>query len=80
MGGINGVESVIYGVEDLDLCVRYFVDFGLPLIAREGQSALFELEEGSSVIIRPLRGANGQRWRRAASFASAWRPCPAATA
>jgi catechol 2,3-dioxygenase-like lactoylglutathione lyase family enzyme len=54
MGGINGVESVIYGVEDLDLCVRYFVDFGLPLIAREGQSALFELEEGSSVIIRPL--------------------------
>jgi len=54
MGGINGVESVVYGVEDLDLCVRYFVDFGLPLIAREGQSALFELEEGSSVIIRPL--------------------------
>ena len=44
-------------MEDLDLCVRYFIDFGLPLIAREGHSALFELEEGSSVIIRPLAEA-----------------------
>lgn len=63
MGGINGVESVIYGVEDLDECVRYFVDFGLPLISRDGGEALFELEEGSSVIIRPLDRARveGQR-------------------
>lgn len=58
MGGINGVESIVYGVENLDLCVRYFTDFGLPLIEREeGRSALFELEEGSSVIIRPLADA-----------------------
>lgn len=54
MAGINGVETVIYGVEDLDLCVRYFVDFGLPLIEQSAEEALFELEEGSSVIIRPL--------------------------
>lgn len=57
MRGINGVESVIYGVEDLDLCVRYFVDFGLPLIEHSSREALFELEEGSSVIIRPLEDA-----------------------
>ena len=55
MAGINGVETVIYGVEDVDLCVRYFVDFGLPLVEHAaGQSATFELEEGSTVIIRPL--------------------------
>lgn len=58
MGGINGVETVVYGVEDVDLCVRYFSDFGLPLIEREpGVSALFELEEGSSVVILPLAEA-----------------------
>jgi len=57
VSGINGVESVVYGVEDLDLCVRYFVDFGLPLIEQDGSQALFELEEGSSVIIRPLADA-----------------------
>ena len=57
MAGINGVETVIYGVEDLDLCVRYFSDFGLPLAEHTNDEALFELEEGSSVIIRPLAGA-----------------------
>jgi catechol 2,3-dioxygenase-like lactoylglutathione lyase family enzyme len=61
--GINGVETVIYGVEDLDLCVRYFVDFGLPLVEQTAAHALFELAEGSSVIIRPLADARveGQR-------------------
>lgn len=57
MGGINGVETVVYGVEDLDLCVRYFNDFGLPLVAQGVGQALFELEEGSSVIVRPLADA-----------------------
>jgi catechol 2,3-dioxygenase-like lactoylglutathione lyase family enzyme len=63
MGGINGVESVIYGVEDLDVCVRYFVDFGLPLVEQNDREALFELEEGSSVIIRRHEDAkvDGQR-------------------
>lgn len=63
MSGINGIESVIYGVEDVDLCVRYFSDFGLPLIEHEAGSALFELEEGSSVTILPLAEAavEGQR-------------------
>ena len=29
---INGIETIIYGVEDVALCTRYFVDFGLPLV------------------------------------------------
>jgi catechol 2,3-dioxygenase-like lactoylglutathione lyase family enzyme len=57
MTGINGVETVIYGVEDLDTCVRYFVDFGLPLIEHNEREAVFELEEGCSVILRPLADA-----------------------
>jgi catechol 2,3-dioxygenase-like lactoylglutathione lyase family enzyme len=57
MTGINGVETIIYGVEDLETCVRYFVDFGLPLIEHNAREALFELEEGCSVILRPLADA-----------------------
>ncbi len=61
--GINGVETVVYGVEDVDRCVRYFVDFGLPLVAHDERQAVFELEEGSSVVLRPLADAvvPGQR-------------------
>lgn len=57
MAGINGIETVVYGVEDVDLCVRYFSDFGLPLYERDDRSAHFELEEGSSVHILPLADA-----------------------
>ncbi|WP_158280243.1 VOC family protein [Azospirillum sp. TSH100] len=63
MSGINGIETIIYGVEDVPLCTRYFTDFGLPLVSADGKAALFELEEGSSVVIRPLADAvtEGQR-------------------
>jgi len=57
VAGINGVETVVYGVEDVELCVRYFSDFGLPLIEQQAGYALYELEEGSSVIIQPLSDA-----------------------
>lgn len=58
MRGINGIETVVYGVADVDESVRYFVDFGLPLMEHApGKAALFELEEGSSVVIRPLANA-----------------------
>ncbi|MFZ2997661.1 VOC family protein [Sphingobium sp.] len=63
MSGINGVETIIYGVEDVALCTRYFQDFGLPLIEASEAEAVFELEEGSTVIIRALDAAltDGQR-------------------
>lgn len=54
MNGINGIETIIYGVEDVELCTRYFVDFGLPLVESSADHSLFELEEGSSVVLRPL--------------------------
>lgn len=54
---INGIASVIYGVEDVALSTKFFEDFGLPLTERATDSARFDLEEGSSVIIRPLSAA-----------------------
>jgi catechol 2,3-dioxygenase-like lactoylglutathione lyase family enzyme len=52
--GIVGIESVIYGVNDVAECTRYFVDFGLPLAEKAESFARFQLDEGSSVFIRHI--------------------------
>ena len=49
---ITGIESLIYGVADIEKCVRYFEDFGLTLVESSPNQGRFELEEGSSVVIR----------------------------
>ncbi|MCJ0869644.1 VOC family protein [Streptomyces sp. AP-93] len=40
--GIQRVESVTYGVEDLEESVRFFEDFGLLLVERTDEHAVFE--------------------------------------
>lgn len=54
---INGIETIVYGVEDVALCTRYFVDFGLPLVESSENESRFELAEGSNVVIRRLAAA-----------------------
>ncbi|NBB13094.1 VOC family protein [Pseudomonas sp. SLFW] len=51
---IIGIESLVYGVEDLSESTRFFEDFGLPLIHQDTDSSLFRLEEGSHVVLRLL--------------------------
>jgi catechol 2,3-dioxygenase-like lactoylglutathione lyase family enzyme len=51
---IVGIESVIYGVNDVAECTRYFVDFGLPLVEKSESVARFQLDEGSGVLIRHI--------------------------
>jgi catechol 2,3-dioxygenase-like lactoylglutathione lyase family enzyme len=51
---ILGIESLIYGVDDVALSRRFFEDFGLVLEQSDESEALFRLPEGSSVIIRAL--------------------------
>jgi catechol 2,3-dioxygenase-like lactoylglutathione lyase family enzyme len=51
---IVGIESLIYGVEDVALCTRFFDDFGLPRISSGSGETVFQLEEGSRVILIPL--------------------------
>jgi catechol 2,3-dioxygenase-like lactoylglutathione lyase family enzyme len=53
--GINGIETIVYGVDDVALCTRYFVDFGLPLLEQSDTHAQFRLDEGSNVILRHLK-------------------------
>lgn len=51
---IVGIEKLIYGVDDLDTCSRFFEDFGLPVKTRSTKEAIFVLEEGSSIILKKL--------------------------
>lgn len=51
---IIGIETLLYGVNDVAECTRYFVDFGLPLLERSDTHAHFRLDEGSNVIIRHI--------------------------
>lgn len=50
---ITGLASLIYGVEDVALCTRFFEDFGLPLEHSDANGSIFRLAENSTVVIRP---------------------------
>jgi catechol 2,3-dioxygenase-like lactoylglutathione lyase family enzyme len=49
---ILGIESVIFGVEDIDLCTRFWDDFGLKLLHRNAREGAFEVATGSRVVVR----------------------------
>jgi catechol 2,3-dioxygenase-like lactoylglutathione lyase family enzyme len=55
---INGIETVLYRVSDLEECTRYFTDFGLALVRHDAQHAHFQLPEGSNVVLRSERDAS----------------------
>jgi catechol 2,3-dioxygenase-like lactoylglutathione lyase family enzyme len=52
---INGIETIVYGVDDVATCTRYFEDFGLPLVEKAAGSAHFQLDEGSNVVLRHVK-------------------------
>ncbi|MDA0241588.1 MAG: VOC family protein [Proteobacteria bacterium] len=49
---IVGVESITYGVEDLEQAIRYHQDWGLTLVAKTDASADFELVDGTTLHLR----------------------------
>lgn len=51
---IIGIESLVYGVENLVESTQFFDDFGLPPHSRTDACVRFLLEEGSKVVLRPL--------------------------
>lgn len=52
---ILGIETLMYGVDDLDLCTRFWDDFGLVPVSRSKDESVFEVASGSKVVLR-LRG------------------------
>jgi catechol 2,3-dioxygenase-like lactoylglutathione lyase family enzyme len=49
---INGVETAVFGVDDIQLCRRFLGDFGLEEVETSSQQVRFKLAEGSNVILR----------------------------
>jgi catechol 2,3-dioxygenase-like lactoylglutathione lyase family enzyme len=49
---ILGVAEIIFGIDDLDLCSRFWTDFGLVPVNRSADHAAFEVASGSRVTVR----------------------------
>lgn len=53
---ILGIESLVYGVDDLDRCARFWDDFGLTPVkrsaAQDADERVFEVASGARVVIR----------------------------
>ena len=47
-----GVQSLIYGVDDLDAATRFYDDFGLKAVRQDAAGVDFALEDGGTVLIR----------------------------
>ncbi|GAA0469753.1 glyoxalase [Paractinoplanes deccanensis] len=50
--GVQRIESVAYGVDDLETCVRFFDDLGLALAERDDTHAVFETPVGQTLQLR----------------------------
>jgi catechol 2,3-dioxygenase-like lactoylglutathione lyase family enzyme len=49
---ITGVQSLVYGVEDLETSTRFYEDFGLKLERRDEKGTDFSLPHGSTILLR----------------------------
>jgi catechol 2,3-dioxygenase-like lactoylglutathione lyase family enzyme len=49
---IVGIDTLMFGTDDLALSERFFIDFGLPVERSAQDETHFRLPEGSSVILR----------------------------
>jgi catechol 2,3-dioxygenase-like lactoylglutathione lyase family enzyme len=50
---VTNLDSVTFGVDDLDTCRRFWTDFGLAESAAGG-AATFSCRNGSTVVLRPI--------------------------
>lgn len=51
---IERIESVVYGVDDLDECTRFFVDFGLQLQERAADRTLLTSQVGQRLVLKRM--------------------------
>jgi len=49
---INGVQTAVFGVDDLEHCDRFFTDFGLKVASKSETSITYRLPEGSYVVLK----------------------------
>ena len=49
-----GIDSIVYGIEDMDLCHRFFDDWGLRTIKRSDDESVLETRQGPCIVLRNL--------------------------
>ena len=49
---ILGVETVVFAVDDLPRCTKFWEDFGLGLVSNDATESVFSVQSGSRVIVR----------------------------
>ncbi|MFM9971593.1 MAG: VOC family protein [Burkholderiales bacterium] len=54
---INRVESLVYGVADMDVGVRYFQDWGVQLKSRGAERADFGMPSGQTIVLKLMSDA-----------------------
>jgi len=52
-----GIDSIVYGIEDMDLCHRFFDDWGLRTVKRSGGESVLETRQGPCIVLRNLNAA-----------------------
>jgi catechol 2,3-dioxygenase-like lactoylglutathione lyase family enzyme len=48
---IIGLDALVFGVEDIEACSRYLLDYGLQPTASSGEEGLFEALDGTGVVL-----------------------------
>jgi catechol-2,3-dioxygenase len=52
-----GIDSIVYGIEDMDLCHRFFDDWGLRTIKRSDEESILETRQGPAIVLRNLNAS-----------------------
>ena len=55
---ISRIESLVYGIEDMDAGIRYFEDWGLECLERGADGAHFATPAGQSVVLKMATDAS----------------------
>ncbi len=50
----DGIQQIIFGVEDMDTCRRFLLDWGLKPVSDSGATETFETLDGSEIVIAPI--------------------------
>ncbi|WP_120429730.1 VOC family protein [Acinetobacter baylyi] len=51
---IVGIDTLLYGVQDLEKATQFLNDFGLQLLNSDQEETVYRLDEGSTVIVRQI--------------------------
>ena len=55
---LTGIDKVVYGVEDMPECMRFFRDWGLACVDESDRQATFGTLDGAEVELRPVSDAS----------------------